>query len=240
MKIKFLFYFLLILSSKTEKFSANQGTNNLRNLQNSISRSPSTTIYYTPGEKFNNFTGTREQLKDEAYRAICLSLNCISHCCKKGEASIMICANHGDCNNNASDWTIITMALIFYFVYGYLIIFIIISKLNRNKTLLECMRLALLFILGIAFFPITLIILMIRFCLQISNRPEKPSPVSLYHKNIHFRNPINNNSHEYSDQSAGRIRAPSTTTEGMNVIGVEQGMIKGEKNLLNNPTVMPR
>jgi hypothetical protein len=176
MKLILITYFFSFIFSKPES-SINSDTHDLRILY--VHSSYKKSIYYTPGfDKFNNFTGTGNMLKDEAYRAICMSLNCQSGCCDD-DTNIMTCGYHDDCvkyENYVVAWRIAVIVLITFAVL-FIISFSIIRGCNKQRPILEILGLAFLTVLGIALLPITLIVLLIYFCRKGSGNDKGSAKV---------------------------------------------------------------
>jgi hypothetical protein len=156
MKINLLTYLILsIFSIKVESLT---NLNHLRNLQAESTKSNSLfskSLYYTPQfEKFNNFTGTGNQLRDEAYRAICFSMNCQYECCE-GDTNKMSCGDFKDCQVYKTYATSYVIYIIAFcsFIVVYIVVFCVIREIYKDYTTLECLGYATLIMIVIVALP---------------------------------------------------------------------------------------
>jgi hypothetical protein len=146
----------------------------IRNLQAAKARTTSKSIYYSVPFTYNNITGTGNKLRDDAYRVICKSLNCESGCCA-GDTNSMRCGVTEDCLkwvNWVKSWTIAIIVLVVAFG-SFSIVFSVIRGCNRNNGFCESVILALIVWLGIIFFPITLVVLLVRCISRSGGRQPK-------------------------------------------------------------------
>jgi hypothetical protein len=124
-------------------------------------------IYYNPPfEKPNNSTGTGNLLKDQAYKSVCLILNCTTSCCS-GDINIMTCGTTQECfeYNSYYNVMIIVLAIIGSFVF-FVILVIIVNLCYKQLTFGESVSYTLSILAIVVFFPISLVVLLIRHIIQ--------------------------------------------------------------------------
>jgi hypothetical protein len=122
-------------------------------------------IYDPPFQRFNNVTGTGNMFRDNAYNAICMSLNCETGCCS-GDTNIMACGALDECNayiGYVRAWMIagITIASVILILN---IISMIVKCYGRRQSFCEAMKFTLLVVTAIVFFPFFLVYLLTRWC----------------------------------------------------------------------------
>jgi hypothetical protein len=145
---------------------------NIRSSDNDDDDTPQKNIYYNPPfSKFNNITGTGNKFRDDAYRAICMSLNCVSGCCN-GDINIMGCGQSEECleyNDYVKAWRIAIITIL-----SVLILFVAIWCITRvckqDETCGATILMALAIMGVIIFFPIVLMVMLEQW---IVNRSRK-------------------------------------------------------------------
>jgi hypothetical protein len=121
-------------------------------------------IYNPPFERFNNVTGTGNKFRDNAYNAICMSLNCETGCCS-GDTNVMACGGLDECNayiGYVRAWMIAGITI------GSIILALnvisMILRCSRKQSFCEAMKFTLLVVAAIVFFPFFLVYLLTRRC----------------------------------------------------------------------------
>jgi hypothetical protein len=154
-------YFIINLINYVDSSSnINNSNKELRNLITYVKN-----MYYNPPfPKFNNITGTGNLIRDKAYKAICLSLNCASGCCN-GDINAMTCGSDEECieYNNYYRILVIIITSIMVPVFSFLIILVIVNLCERQNTCCESLIVTFFIIGMIIVFPISLLILFIRY-----------------------------------------------------------------------------
>jgi hypothetical protein len=129
--------------------------------------------YKPPFEKPNNATGTGNLLKDQAYKSICLNLNCTTTCCS-GDINIMTCGTSQECleYNSYYNVMIIILTIIGSFIF-FVILVIIVNLYYKQLTFGESVSFTLTILVIVIFFPVTLVILLIRRKIQAKRNKLK-------------------------------------------------------------------
>jgi hypothetical protein len=166
--ISFLLYNLFTVVYSTE--SSDDDAKHFRSLYTSKKY-----IFYSPPfSKFNNITGTGNMLRDDAYRAICMSLNCFSGCCNE-DTNIMVCGQPEECleyNDYVKAWRIaIIVTLSVLIPFG--VIWGIVRNCNKGETCCGTIFLTLAVMGVIIFFPIVLIVMLVRCIINRDSKSNK-------------------------------------------------------------------
>jgi hypothetical protein len=171
--IYFLLYNFLIVAYCTE--SSDDDVKHFRSLYTSKRN-----IYYSPPfSKVNNITGTGNMFKDNAYRAICMSLNCVSSCCNEN-INIMVCGQPDECleyNDYGKAWKIAIIVTLSVLIPFGVILGIVQNCNNKRETCYGTIFLALAVMGLIIFFPIVLIVMLVRCIINRDNKPNKNAKV---------------------------------------------------------------
>jgi hypothetical protein len=97
-------------------------------------------------------------MRDEAYKAICKSLNCHTGCCN-GDTNIMVCGHVEDCLEYirfATNWLIIMVTI--FGGAGFFILWGIVYKCKKGSTCCESLLITCCIV-----FPPLLVVIFIRF-----------------------------------------------------------------------------
>jgi hypothetical protein len=189
--------------------------------------------------------------RDDAYRAICMSLNCVSGCCNE-DTNIMVCGLPRECleyNNYVKAWriaiiTILSVLIPFGVIWG------IVRSYNKRETCNTTIILTFAVIGVIIFFPIVLIVMLIR-CIINSNKTKKTDkvrqcfinqsvPVNVYNNNPSAEQlaAVRHTNLGNKAPEAVEVIAPKAEDNQGIIVYAEQNMLKCEMNLTPKPTFL--
>jgi hypothetical protein len=117
--------------------------------------------------------------KDDAYRAICMSLNCFSGCCNE-YINIMVCGQPDECleyNDYVKAWRIAIIVTLSVLIPFGVILGIVQNCNNKRETCCGTIFLALTVMGLIIFFPFVLIVMLVRCIINRNNKPNKNAKV---------------------------------------------------------------